>query len=95
MINYELVLIFAASGFLWSEVLTQEGMILGWVGDVINETFTSRLGLYMKKPLYSCAICVTGFWSLLISLLIFKFFPVALLYSILSMTLTKIFLRYA
>lgn len=88
MLSYELILILSAFGFMWSEVLTREEMIFGWVGDLL-----SNLPTWMHKPLYSCAICVTGFWAL--SCLLYAGIDLPVIHATLSMLLTKIFLRYA
>lgn len=89
MIDYQFILICSAFGFVWSEVLTREGMIFGEVGDLL-----SRLPEYMKKPLYSCAMCVTGFWTLSASIAIYGNDTMTIISPILSILLTKALVRY-
>ena len=108
MINYELILVCSAAGFMWAEVLTQEGMMFGFVPAMIVKIMNiecigrDQIGIpiynrpllrALQKPLFSCAICVTGFWTLAILLIIGYETP--LIYSLLSMLTTKILIRYA
>ena len=46
-----LMVAFAAIG--WSSVITQEGMVFGFIRRF-------KLPEWLKKPMYSCAYCVSG-----------------------------------
>lgn len=47
---------FAAWGLLMKYSLTQPGMIFGKLPELIQ-------GPTISKPIYACAVCVSGFWS--------------------------------
>lgn len=98
MLDYELILLFGAAGYMWSEVLTREGMIFGWVPGVVRQVI--KQGHPLEKPLFSCAVCITGFWVTLTGFLYASssgaFTLVnALEYALMSMLVSKILLRYA
>lgn len=96
MIDYELIFFLSACGYVWAEILTREGMILGWVPRLYKSVGFPEWAL---KPLYACAVCVTGFWSLLFlsaSLYRGHMEPVAALFTLVAAILiTKILTRYA
>lgn len=80
MLNYELILVFAAWGYLWPEVLTQPGMIFGWVPKLF-----SWVPLNLQKPLFACVACVAGSWSFVASLIALSGLLPAIGQSVLSM----------
>lgn len=114
MIKYELIVSIAAMGYLWSQVLTRDGMLFGWFPQMVKKIlFTEVIGrdehlnfVYknqllkpLEKPLYACAVCVTGFWGTLFGAWQWyegSFAAIdVILTSVLAMTLTKILTRYA
>lgn len=59
MINYEFIVVLAltwgAFAHLWSGILTQPGEMFDWWAELWS-------GTALEKPLFSCSICVAGFW---------------------------------
>lgn len=94
MIDYEFILFFGVAGYMWSEVLTREGMIFGWFPKWMHD-----LPNWLKKPAYACAICVTGFHCTVNYIIELHQGEMALsgflIHPLLAMLLTKILLRYA
>ena len=114
MLDYELIVFFGVGGYMWSEVLTREGMIFGWWpalvqkltrGECIGRNeyleleYKRKQIRWAEKPLYECAICVTGFhFALFCSSAIYHGrmdLMVVVFHLLLAMLLTKILLRYA
>lgn len=50
----------------------QEGMILGWfrimMANICDKYLGKKRSLYLQKPVWGCLTCMSGIWTVLLSL---------------------------
>lgn len=56
MIEWFYILPIAACAYVYREILTEEGMVLEWLGNLINKIPSETI----RKPLLACSHCVSG-----------------------------------